>query len=66
MRGSSLGDADFRYIGPQRAGSLSTRERKSGPQLICVVSNWQDVKREQSKTRKKSATVKGRLLPSLC
>lgn len=38
--------------------------RKKGPQLICVVSKWQDVKRRQRKTRKKISTVKGRLLLS--
>jgi len=36
--------------------------RKKGPQLICVVYKWQDVKRRQRKTKKKTATLKGRLL----
>lgn len=41
---------------------MVTAVRKKGPQLICVVSKWQDVKRRQTKTRKKIATLKGRLL----
>lgn len=48
--------------GLKREGSLLTGVRKKGPQLICVVSKWQDVKRRQTKTRKKIATRKGRLL----
>ena len=49
---------------PKRTGSLHTRERKNRPQIICVVSKWQDVRMEQNKTRKKTATGKGRLLLS--
>ena len=63
-RESSLGNADFMYSRPKRAGSLYTRERKNRPQLICVVSKWQDVRRGLRKTRKKTATGKGRLLLS--
>ena len=63
-RESSLGNADFMYSRPKRAGSLYTRERKNRPQLICVVSKWQGVRRGQNKNRKKTATGKGRLLLS--
>lgn len=43
---------------------MSTRERKKGLWLICVVSNWQEVQRGQSNTKRKTAAVKGRLLLS--
>ena len=43
---------------------MSNRERKKGLYLICVVFKWQNVKRWQKKTRKKTAAGKGRLLQS--
>lgn len=43
---------------------MSTRERKKGLWLICVVFNWQEVQRGQSNTKRKTAAVKGKLLLS--
>ena len=52
------------YSQSQITGRLSKRERKKGPQLICFISNRQDVQRGQNNTRKETAAIKGRLLLS--
>lgn len=62
--GEHPGKYGFHFIQEHKHAGRSTRESKEGPQFVFIVCNCQVLKWGQSKTRKKSAAVKGRLLLS--